>query len=355
MSLYLSLAQLPDDITETWKAAEHLPFESSYNWYSALNHTTFKSSAAVYVIPEEERSQVLPCTLTKKNFLWFNLITQLNSMSNYYPSLYQPVQLEKQAPSLLHLFNSIQLQLKVDCIHLKPLSDEDTQQIKSMLYRNNFHLFTYFKFGNWFLKVAGKTYEQYFETLPSKLRNTILRKEKKLKKEQEYKVSIHTSLLDISKAIFDYEKVYNSSWKRTEPYPGFIRKISIDGAKKNETRLGIIYIGNKPIAAQLWFVKNKKASIFKLAYDPEFSNYSIGSILSSKLFKHVIDTDKVTVIDYLTGDDPYKKDWMSHRRKRFGLIAYNNKTFIGKFLYCSYRARQLLKKIVAVFLSKSRK
>jgi len=31
-------------------------------------------------------------------------------------------------------------------------------------------------------------------------------------------------------------------------------------------------------------------------------------------------------IDYLTGDDTYKKDWMSHRRERWGIIAFNPRT-----------------------------
>ena len=32
---------------------------------------------------------------------------------------------------------------------------------------------------------------------------------------------------------------------------------------------------------------------------------------------------------YLIRDDPYKKTWMSHRRKRWGIIAYNPKILNG--------------------------
>ncbi len=31
-------------------------------------------------------------------------------------------------------------------------------------------------------------------------------------------------------------------------------------------------------------------------------------------------------VDYLTGDDPYKKDWMTHRRERWGITAFNPRT-----------------------------
>ena len=41
----------------------------------------------------------------------------------------------------------------------------------------------------------------------------------------------------------------------------------------------------------------------------------------SYLLEHVIDTDKVTDIDFLSGNDAYKKDWMSERRERFALVC----------------------------------
>ena len=47
------------------------------------------------------------------------------------------------------------------------------------------------------------------------------------------------------------------------------------------------------------------------------------------LMKHVLAHDNVTEVDFLTGDDLYKKNWMSHRRERWGIIAYNPKTLGG--------------------------
>ena len=42
--------------------------------------------------------------------------------------------------------------------------------------------------------------------------------------------------------------------------------------------------------------------------------------------QHVIDTDRVELVDYLMGDEPYKRDWMSRRNERWGIIAYNPRT-----------------------------
>ena len=44
---------------------------------------------------------------------------------------------------------------------------------------------------------------------------------------------------------------------------------------------------------------------------------------------NVADVDRVSEVDYLTGDDPYKKDWMSDRRERWGIVAFNVRTVRG--------------------------
>ena len=72
------------------------------------------------------------------------------------------------------------------------------------------------------------------------------------------------------------------------------------------------------MAAQLWFVANQVAHIFKLAYDGEYSQFSVGTLLTMKLMEHVIDVDKVACVDFLSGDDEYKQQWMSARRERVG-------------------------------------
>jgi len=35
--------------------------------------------------------------------------------------------------------------------------------------------------------------------------------------------------------------------------------------------------------------------------------------------EYVIDIDKVDEVDFLTGNDAYKQDWMSERRQRYAL------------------------------------
>ena len=117
----------------------------------------------------------------------------------------------------------------------------------------------------------------------------------------------------------DYYVVYSASWKANEQYVSFLNGIVERFSRSGWSRLAILYIKGQPVAAQLWFVLHGKANIFRLSYDKSWRPYSPGSILTSFLMEYVIDIDKVEEIDFLTGNDAYKQDWMSDRRERFAL------------------------------------
>jgi hypothetical protein len=44
--------------------------------------------------------------------------------------------------------------------------------------------------------------------------------------------------------------------------------------------------------------------------------------LSAALFQHVLDIDRVDLVDFGTGDDAYKAEWMDHVRDRFRLEIF---------------------------------
>lgn len=181
----------------------------------------------------------------------------------------------------------------------------------------------YFIFGNWYHPVAGQSYADYLAARPSPLRNTLARARRRLERDAGYRLRICTGE-DLEDADIDaFVSVYNRSWKKPEPYPDFIPGLCRLAAREGWLRLGIIDLDARPVAAQLWLVANGKANIVKLAYDQDYAKTSAGTVLTAALMHHVIDIDRVEEIDYLIGDDPYKRDWMSCRRERRGLIAFN--------------------------------
>ena len=84
-----------------------------------------------------------------------------------------------------------------------------------------------------------------------------------------------------------------------------------------------------PLAVQLWLVENGEATIHKLAYREDAKELSPGTILGEAMFRRAIDRDRVRVIDYGTGDDAYKRDWMEERRPLWRLQAFNPGTLRG--------------------------
>ena len=72
-------------------------------------------------------------------------------------------------------------------------------------------------------------------------------------------------------ALDQYEQVYAASWKRSEPYPAFMRRLAAALADAGALRLGLLYVDRHPIAAQLWIVWHGRAILYELRPRPELA------------------------------------------------------------------------------------
>lgn len=177
--------------------------------------------------------------------------------------------------------------------------------------------------GNWRIDLGGQSFEDYWASRPGQLRSTYRRRAK-------------AAGLDIE--IYDrfdgdawaaYLAVYQASWKPDEGSPAFLRALAEQEGAAGTLRLGIARLAGVPVAAQLWLVENGEATIHKLAYAESAKQLSPGTILGHAMFRRAIDTDRVRTIDYGTGDEPYKADWMAERRQLLQLTARNPRTVSG--------------------------
>ncbi|MEP3051624.1 MAG: GNAT family N-acetyltransferase [Erythrobacter sp.] len=162
---------------------------------------------------------------------------------------------------------------------------------------------------NHFLDVGGRSFAQYWGDRPGQLRTTLKRKANKVT------VEIHQKF--DSNIWSKYENIYSKSWKPEEDHPEMLREFARAESEAGRLRLGIAYFEGEPIAAQFWTVENGTAFIHKLAHLEAHKPLSAGTTLSAALFEHVIDADKVDFIDFGTGDEPYKADWMEASRARY--------------------------------------
>ena len=286
--------------------------------------------------------------MVRKGFLSGLLGSSVASLTNYYSAYFAPVFSSGNDRSE-HASQLARLVLddlpRWHTLDFNPV-DRDTEwvrEVSEVLRENRCYVTHYFRFGNWYLDVDNRSFDDYFAGLPGKLRNTLKRKQNKLTREKGFEFELVTDVDQVDAALAEYNQIYSLSWKVAEPHPDFIASVCRDFANRDWLRMGILRVDGVAAAAQIWFLKDKVASIFKLAYDPQFGKYSVGSILTKELMRHAIDKDKVNVVDYLCGDDAYKQDWMSHRRERFGLRAYRLTTAVGVWRAAIERIKAALK------------
>ena len=259
------------------------------------------------------------------------------ALSNYYSSLFSPLitTVTDRAEAANRLVAQI-VAAKPRCatINLSPLESDnpDGLNVAAALARRGWYVRRYFCFGNWYLPCDGMSFQSYMGQRDSKLHNTWTRKSKRFFAGPGNRIEIVSTPSETDRAMDAYDSIYSKSWKNAEPYPGFVRAWARVCALQGWLRLGIASVDGVPIAAQFWFTVDRRAYVFKLAYDEDYSRWSAGTVLSAKMFEHSLDIDRVIEIDYLTGDDPYKKTWMSHRRERIGIIAHNPRTLRGLVL-----------------------
>lgn len=198
---------------------------------------------------------------------------------------------------------------RTDRILLSKLSEEDAAIVADA-----------FRSAGWFavmkpcdvnhiLQVNDRSYAEYLAGRPGQVRTTLKRKAKK----------VEVQLFDTydQDAWDAYEAIYAQSWKPEEGSPTFLRRFAREEGAAGRLRFALALAEGKPVAAQFWTVEAGTAFIHKLAHIEEYKPLSPGTTLSAALFERVIDRDKVAMVDFGTGDDGYKRDWMEAVRMRY--------------------------------------
>lgn len=293
-----------------------------------------------------EKQLIMAWPLVHKNEQVKPVIT---SLSSFYSSIAEPIFLSNPTKNIVNkIIYYIKTENPWQTMQLGPLEEEVITQsiIDSFPYQKLFA-----DSCNVYQENIAD-FNNYYRERPSQLRNTIKRREKKLENNHVYRTEIITTLDDFPSAFEEYKNIYQQSWKGDEHSFDFIEQVCVAAIAENKLRFGLLYVDERPVAAQLWFIQlysqesvlngvpnnletnteltQGTASIFKLAYVPEYQKYSVGSILSMAISEYVIEQDKVTTIEFGMGNEPYKKDWLSNDRLRHTYQVFNPSGFYGK-------------------------
>ena len=329
---HTGLEGLPNDVRQSFDHAELTDFQAGLGWYQLQCSTAISADdrAHIYLLRRDGKLAAALPMLVKGPGDGF----EQRALCNFYTTRFNPpLEGDVQSEELAALLRDLRIQApRASRIEMSPLDRAGRTYglLHSAMQRAGLVTFEYFCFGNWYLTVSGD-FDSYMSARPGEVRSTLRCMSKRLS-QAGGRIEIVDSAGDVGSAIAAYSAVYASSWKEPEPFVDFMPGLIRLCASKGWLRMGIAWLEDKPIAAQLWVVANGKASIFKLAYDSAYASYSPGTVLTSTLMRQVIDVDHVAEVDYLTGDDAYKQAWMSHRREMWGLVGYDPRQLRGALL-----------------------
>ena len=271
------------------------PFDR-LEWYALLEHPLFATA---------ERSDdrvVVPLQQHPNG---------LSSLTNWFSFTWRPIGKSQELIQEL----ARDLRSRTHRVTLSPLPNEDgtTEQLEQTFRDAGWFVLRDQCDENHVLPVAGRTFAEYWAGRPGKVRTTLKRKAKKVD------VDILTHFDETAWAA--YKAIYSESWKPEEERADILETFAAAEGAAGRIRLGIARADGVPVAAQFWTVENGTAYIHKLAHIEAATPLSAGTTLSAALFEYVIDTDGVELVDFGTGSDAYKRDWMEQVRPRFRLIC----------------------------------
>ncbi|MGD9773048.1 GNAT family N-acetyltransferase [Diaphorobacter sp.] len=275
----------------------------------------------------------------------------LCAVSNYYSGIYGPVGSERAIENIgpadwLAAAQGLRRLPHASVLRLQPLDADSTWLAgwQTGLRDAGYWTSRFFCFGNWHQPVSDKGFEDYWQQRPSALQHTVERARKRLSRAGDWRIDIQADESPgLQACLAAYLAVYAQSWKQAEPCPHFMPALMHMAAQRGWLRLGVLWLGQQPLAAQVWLVCDGKASIYKLAYVKGHEKLSAGSVLTAALMQHVMDVDRVREVDYLSGDDAYKRDWMALRRERVGLLAFDPRRVSGLLAASRHFAGRLLR------------
>lgn len=324
--------------------APHHSIEESLDWFGLLQRQVYPADPGIryYYLADQGR----PTIILPMRRITQGGVRMLESLSNYYTSLYSPLLGQSSDPTALgHLLAaSTREQGGAHVMRFAPMDPQSPAYaaLLNELRAIGWIPLTFFCFGNWFLRVEGG-WDDYLRKRSANLRSSIKRRNREFAAGGGT-LEVVSGPDGLDEAIAAFQEVYAASWKKPEPYPDFVPSLIRLLAARGMLRLGLARLQGKPIAAQLWITGQSKASIYKVAYHHAYAAMSPGTVLTSFLLRHAIEHDRVGEVDFLIGDDDYKKIWMSDRRERWGIVAFNPRTFVG----CALMLRELAGRMAKV-------
>ncbi len=335
--IYRSFSDLPPAYNTLFAAAAQKSFYLSREWFDLIFRACGAGNDAARIYAVESEPDIPAAALVMSESAAHDRFPQgrtLRSMSNWYSGIFSPVVTAQSDNTqvLNALYGAVARDVpRWDTIDISPFDVDDPAYSASIeaFRANGLIPQTYHHSSNWYGRFDGTRFDDYWNTLTSKKRNTLRRRQKAAQASGTIEFRMYTDETDLDRALRDYGVIYAESWKEAETFTNFVPELIRLTAANKTLRLGILHVDGQPAAFELCIVVAGVALMVKTAYIPKFANLSVGTLAIWWVLQHVLDSDRIHEIDFGNGDDTYKREWVQSRRERWGLIGFNARTLRG--------------------------
>jgi len=325
------------NLRDTWnslaKSSESYTPWLSYDWFNlCLKYFLGANKLLLLVLHKEDKIRAIaPFVVKNETYKGIIQAKKIEFLGN----LHSPIRnfllgdssKEGKASIIRNIFHYIRDEYREwDILELDRIPEEDGVYgiFNDIISQLGLNFRIYFSAGDWYLDEINYSFSQYFENLPKKIQKDVQYCRRRLGKMGNLRFQIESDSNSLDHYLDLYDKVREKSWKAPEKDKAFIREFTKLVAEHGWLRLAFLQYNDIPIACQKWIVCNQIAYIWDVVHDEEYGKHSPGKILSADVSQYVFDHDRVTEVDFMTGDEAYKKDWTPKRRERKGITIFNN-------------------------------
>lgn len=331
-------AEWNDILAEDYRYRPYL----SHQWFK-LWFTFFQAQSDILIVLVREKGHLAAIFpfLKKKNRLKGIGISEIelagNSASPVRTFIFNSANGSEKKDIIQQVLRYLDQTTSWDVLNLMSLPEEmlNIHMLEDTLRDTGLRFRKSVGFGNRYLDQIDGSGQDYFDSRKRKVKKEIRRCRRKLEQlgKLEFKLITGASGDSIQDGMDRYYDVFKRSWKDWELHPTFHKDLAELGAEQGWLRLGFLLLNDQPIAVEFCLVCKRILYTVRSFYDEQYKHLAPGVILTSEMIQYSIDVDGVQEIDFLIGDEEYKRNWVPKRRVRWDFLVFNG-SLKGKVVSC---------------------
>ena len=179
--------------------------------------------------------------------------------------------------------------------------------------------------------ILPESKQKLLASLGKKFRKNLVRRIRKLEREQgKVEIKQYHEIGSLNYSLNVLFELHQKRWN-IKTMPGrFIsqkeRNTTIKTAKyfakRNWLRFYFLTVNNNPVAAELNFEYKGKMYGHLSGFDPKYSIYGVGNLLTLKILEECI-KKRISEYDFMQGSEPYKFQWTDKYRQNIDVVCVN--------------------------------